>query len=194
MIDTLLAHRHRFRPPTIWTKEGLQPKKFVVLTLHRPSNVDSPIRLAELLATITSSLPDLPIIFPVHPRTRQSLKEIQELPGNLRLCEPMGYLEFNYLVDRALGVITDSGGITEETTVLNIPCITLRDSTERPETVHQGTNELVGNRLDELKKYLELMRQEKWKKGHVPDLWDGNSARRIVDSLCQALSLKNSLV
>jgi len=138
MIDSLLANLPRLRPPAFWSELGLQPQQYFVMTLHRPANVDQADKLTRMLAAIHSGARGLPVLFPVHPRTAKTLRELAGLPANLHLVEPQPYLEFNYLVKHAKAVITDSGGITEETTVLGVPCMTLRDTTERPETVSIG--------------------------------------------------------
>ena len=122
----------------------------------------------------------MPIIFPVHPRTAKILNKLRVEHKQLHKVEPLGYLEFNYLVENALVVITDSGGITEETTVLGIPCMTLRDNTERPETIHLGTNELIGTDPSKIKPAFNKLFAGEWKKGAIPELWDGNTAKRIV--------------
>jgi len=182
MIDTLLHSRPRFKKPSLWDELQLTEKKYIVLTLHRPNNVDDPANLRRLLNEIIKSSDGLPLIFPVHPRTRKVLSSIDEpLPSSLCLAEPLGYLEFNYLVERSLAVITDSGGITEETTVMGIPCMTLRNSTERPETVTMGTNELLGTNPDAIAPAMQRLLSGNWKKGAVPPLWDGQTAARIVE-------------
>lgn len=189
MIDTLMTHKERFKPPAIWHEIGLESKSYLVLTLHRPSNVDEEHQLKQLIEVIGDNSGGHPIIFPVHPRTRQILNRLDVAIDQIHLVDPLGYLEFNYLVSNALGVLTDSGGITEETTVMNIPCITLRDSTERPETCEIGTNVLVGQDHDLLKEQLTLMAGGNWKKGEVPRLWDGQAAKRIVNHLIEIFNL-----
>ena len=129
----------------------------------------------------------LPVIFPVHPRTAKTLRELDTIPGSIKLVDPQPYLEFNYLVKHARAVITDSGGITEETTVMGVPCVTLRNSTERPETVTIGTNELIGTDPKALKPALDKLFSRNWKQGAIPDLWDGHAAERIVEILERAL-------
>jgi UDP-N-acetylglucosamine 2-epimerase (non-hydrolysing) len=141
------------------------------------------LQLKGLMEAILKYSENLKLIFPVHPRTRKVLSQIELNTDRLYLIEPLGYLEFNYLVKNAKGVVTDSGGITEETTVLGIPCITLRTSTERPETVEIGTNELIGNNPETLKPYLEKLLSGNWKQGGIPEKWDGNAAERIVEIL-----------
>lgn len=182
MIDTLLASRPRFRRPAVWEEQGLEEKKYIMLTLHRPNNVDDPANLRNLLGAIAENSGNLPLIFPVHPRTRRVMKQAgMNISPALCLTEPLGYLEFNYLVERALAVITDSGGITEETTVMDIPCMTLRNSTERPETVTTGTNELLGTDPDAIAPAMQILLSGNWKKGSVPPLWDGHTAERIIE-------------
>ena len=146
MIDTLLKHLGHLRPPACWNELKLAPGGYCVLTLHRPANVDSERGFHWLLSAIVGHMAGTRVVFPVHPRTAQKpAPEPETLFLVFRVWSHSGYLEFNYLVKHAKGVITDSGGVTEETTVMGIPCITLRSNTERPETVTVGTNELVGN-------------------------------------------------
>lgn len=183
MIDTLLANMARFSPPDFWERHNLQPGQYFVVTLHRPANVDNVEPFADLLRTIGTEARDLPVVFPVHPRTAKAIKGLMDLPGNLILVEPQPYLQFNYLVKHAKAVITDSGGITEETTVMSVPCLTLRNNTERPETIQQGTNELIGTDPSALGPALERIFNGSWKKGSIPDLWDGKSGVRIVGHL-----------
>lgn len=187
MIDTLLANMDRLRAPDFWDEQGLKPGKYLVTTLHRPANVDGQEAFAKLLAAIAEGAQGLPVIFPVHPRTRKTLEGLQNLPSNIRLVDPQAYLEFNYLVKHALAVVTDSGGITEETTVMGVPCLTLRNSTERPETVRQGTNELIGTDPDKLKPALARLFAGEWKKGSIPEMWDGHAGERIVAKLEELL-------
>ena len=125
----------------------------------------------------------LPVVFPVHPRTAKQLEHIHTAWDHLHCVEPLPYLQFNYLVKHAKAVITDSGGITEETTVMGIPCMTLRDSTERPETVDVGTNELIGTKPERIPPALARLRAGEWKKGKIPEKWDGKAAERIVEVL-----------
>jgi len=184
MIDTLTANLHRFRKPSLWDEMGLKEKGYIVITLHRPNNVDDPQNLRRLLDAITGSAAGKPVIFPVHPRTRKIISENSLTTGQaIKLTDPMGYLEFNYLVERAFTVITDSGGITEETTVMGVPCMTLRDSTERPETCTVGTNELIGTDPSAIQPAMQRLLAGKWKKGGIPELWDGHAAERIAEIL-----------
>lgn len=180
MIDTLLANLGRLRPPAFWDETGLQPGRYFVMTLHRPANVDDPQGFGRLLEAIERSTRGLPVVFPVHPRTAKTLAALPARPAGLLVVEPQPYLEFNYLVRHAKCVITDSGGITEETTVLGVPCITLRDSTERPETVTIGTNVLIGTDPAALAPALDRLFAGQWKKGGIPDLWDGKAGERIA--------------
>ena len=188
MIDTLLKHRLNFVQPAIWDTIGLEEKKYLILTLHRPANVDAEYKFKKLLEEIVKQSKGLHIVFPVHPRTAKKLYEIGFESPQMHFAEPLSYLEFNYLVERAKCVITDSGGITEETTVLGVPCITLRDSTERPETITVGTNELIGTDPSALEPYMDKLASGKWKSGDIPELWDGNSANRIIETLLKIYS------
>ena len=183
MIDTLLANRSRFVKPAIYDELGLQPMHYLTLTMHRPANVDEAEKLKRLMSEIINNVHGLPVVFPIHPRTAKIFNDLGICAGNLHIVEPLGYLEFNYLVERSKAVITDSGGITEETTVMGVPCITLRDNTERPETFTIGTNELIGTNPDHIKPALEKLFAGKWKKGGIPPLWDGHAAERIVKVL-----------
>jgi len=183
MIDTLLANKNRFKKPELFDVLNLQKGQYFVLTLHRPANVDEIEHLSNLMHEIIINTNGLPIIFPIHPRTAKIFSEAGINADNLKIAEPLGYLEFNYLVEHAKAVITDSGGITEEATVMNIPCLTLRNNTERPETVTIGTNKLIGTNPENIKPALELLFSGNWKKGACPELWDGNAAIRIIEHL-----------
>lgn len=188
MIDTLLKHRNRFEQPNIWKKLGLEKGKYFVMTLHRPANVDKESKLKELIDEIVTHSREYPIIFPVHPRTAKILQNLGIAHPRLHMVEPMSYLQFNYLVERALAVITDSGGITEETTVMGIPCMTLRDNTERPETITIGTNELIGTNPKAIQPAMETLFSGNWKKGGIPPLWDGKTSERIIQKLLTIFS------
>lgn len=183
MIDTLLKNRPRFSKPEIWDLLNLKEKEFIVLTLHRPANVDEEAKLKELIDEIIIHSHSLPLIFPVHPRTAKIILNLGISHPQLHMIEPMGYLEFNYLIERCKAVVTDSGGITEEATVMGIPCMTLRDNTERPETITIGTNELLGINPIAIKPAMEKLFKGNWKKGSIPELWDGRTAERIVKGL-----------
>lgn len=188
MIDTLLANMPQLRKPGFWTELALKPREYFVVTLHRPSNVDDPGTLENMVRAIATGCRGLPVIFPVHPRTLKTLGASSTLPENLKLVEPQPYLEFNYLVRHAKAVITDSGGITEETTVMGVPCLTIRDTTERPETVAVGTNELIGTDPAALAPALERIFAGRWKKGSIPERWDGRTGDRIAEVLERLLS------
>jgi UDP-N-acetylglucosamine 2-epimerase (non-hydrolysing) len=183
MIDTLLHHRSAFRKPEFFDELRLEAKGYFVVTLHRPANVDDGDGFLRLLRAIAEATRGLPVVFPVHPRTQKTLRDIGELPGSLKLVDPQPYLEFNYLVENAKAVITDSGGVTEEATVLGVPCMTLRDTTERPETVTIGTNELIGTNPAVLRPVLDRLFAGEWKQGAIPEFWDGKTAPRIVAAL-----------
>ena len=183
MIDTLLNNMSRFMRPAAWNEFNLSEKGYFVMTLHRPANVDEEEKLKKLIDEIIKGAKDLPIVFPVHPRTAKILKGIGIEAVNLHMIEPLGYLEFNYLVQHAFAVVTDSGGITEETTVMKVPCMTLRDNTERPETITVGTNELVGTDPDNVAPFMDKLFKGEWKSGEIPHLWDGHTAERIVKDL-----------
>ncbi len=184
MIDTLLSNQERFIEPDFFEAFHLKPQSYFVLTLHRPSNVDNPQKFNGHLETIDLTAENIPVIFPVHPRTRKILANLNsDRFKNIYFVDPQPYLQFNYLVKYSKGVITDSGGITEEATVFQIPCITLRTTTERPETCEIGTNVLIGEDLQMLEKSINDIIDGKWKKGNIPELWDGKTAERIVDVL-----------
>ena len=189
MIDTLLKNISRFRKPGIWGQAKLKEGQYIVMTLHRPANVDEESKLKELLDEIILNSRGLPLVFPVHPRTAKSLQNLGINALNLNMTEPLGYLEFNYLVKHAKAVLTDSGGITEETTVMGIPCMTLRDNTERPETITVGTNELIGTDPKAIAPAMEKLFSGQWKKGGIPEKWDGKAAERIVAILLERFSL-----
>jgi UDP-N-acetylglucosamine 2-epimerase (non-hydrolysing) len=183
MIDTLLANLHRLRAPAFWHEHHLAPQAYFVMTMHRPANVDTEQGFRAVLTAVAQAVRGMKVVFPVHPRTAKTLKALGDLPPNLIFVEPQPYLEFNFLVKHARAVITDSGGVTEETTVLGIPCVTMRNSTERPETVTVGTNELIGTDPSRLKPALDILFAGNWKRGSVPDLWDGHTGERIAAAL-----------
>lgn len=187
MIDTLLTNMDRLTPPPFWTQLNLRPQNYFVLTLHRPANVDTSASFSDLLKAIGKGTRGEKIIFPVHPRTAKTLREVGTVPDNIIVVDPQPYLEFNFLVKYAKAVITDSGGITEEATVMGVPCMTLRNTTERPETVSIGTNELLGANPEALRPALDRVFAGQWKRGSIPELWDGRAAIRIVDHLSTLL-------
>jgi len=190
MIDTLKANFDQLRPPALWDEESLEPKQYFVLTLHRPNNVDEQEKLLAMLNAISEGTRGHKVIFPVHPRTAKMLNDFDSKWPSFVYAEPLGYLEFNYLVKNCMAVITDSGGITEEATVMGVPCLTLRDTTERPETVTVGTNELVGTDPSKLKPVLDRGFSGQWKKGSIPKKWDGKTGERICTVLEQLLGTK----
>ena len=199
MVDTLLKHRTRAAALNMSQKLGMQRGTYGLLTLHRPSNVDDEHTLSEILEAIDEISKQLTIIFPCHPRTRQRLSNGKfahllsvEQPGRpqarLVVLDPLGYLEFLSLMSDARLVMTDSGGIQEETTVLGVPCLTLRHNTERPVTVEQGTNVLVGNSGNQIVAAAEKALNGIAQQGRVPDLWDGKASERIAKILHDHLS------
>lgn len=192
MIDTLLKNRPKFNKPAIWDELNLMEKNYIIMTLHRPANVDEEYKLKNLIEEIIKNTHGLPLVFPVHPRTAKILEGLGIAFDNMHLIEPLGYLEFNYLVERAKAVVTDSGGITEETTVMAIPCMTLRDNTERPETITIGTNELLGTDPKAIAPAMEKLFAGDWKKGAIPELWDGKTAERIVDELVKLYQINKN--
>ena len=191
MIDTLFRSLERAQQATALSRFDLRPKGFATMTLHRPSNVDERARLAGILDAVAAIQERLPVIFPVHPRTRARLEEFalieraRRLPG-LTLTEPLGYLDFLQLYSNSRLVLTDSGGIQEETTALGIPCLTLRHNTERPITVSEGTNRIVGNDPEVIRREAFDALDHPPPRGRVPELWDGHAAARIVDAIEEA--------
>ncbi|MGE4650221.1 MAG: UDP-N-acetylglucosamine 2-epimerase (non-hydrolyzing) [Myxococcota bacterium] len=188
MIDTLLRHQSRADASTVLADLGLEAGGYAVLTLHRPANVDDPAVLGQLLDALEVIQQDLTVVFPAHPRTRAHLAAPELAArlaslGSMRILDPVGYLDFLKLMSGARLVLTDSGGIQEETTILRVPCITLRDSTERPVTVDVGSNQIVGRDPERiLAAYREVMSSGDVR-GGIPPLWDGRSAARIVEVL-----------
>lgn len=183
MIDTLLKQRPNFKAPPVWNNLGLSKGNYIVLTLHRPANVDEASQLKAMLDEIIDNTEEVPLVFPVHPRTAKILEGLKVSHDRLHMIEPLSYLEFNYLVENAKAVITDSGGITEEASIMNVPCLTLRDNTERPETITLGTNELVGTQPENIKPYLQKLFAGEWKQTQTIPMWDGQTAKRIVKVL-----------
>lgn len=182
MVDTLLKHVERAVGQAPWQPLGLEPGRYALLTLHRPSNVDDTDTLRRLMGTINQVAEKIPVLFPVHPRTRERLLSSGSAvaPG-LRLTEPSPYLSFVGLMARACFVMTDSGGIQEETTALGVPCLTLRENTERPITITSGTNRLVGGEGETIKAAVGEILAGNWPVGRRPPLWDGHAAVRLVD-------------
>ena len=190
MIDTLLQNIEKIKKPIFWNDQQLNHKNYFILTLHRPSNVDDTAKLEEILKTIQDASGNHKIVFPIHPRTLKTINSIKCDFNKIKTVEPQPYHEFIYLIKNAKGIITDSGGITEEATVLNIPCITLRDTTERPETVDIGTNELAGDDKNILQLLMKKIINDDWKVGGIPEKWDGKTSKRIVDILLKRYPIK----
>ncbi len=187
MIDTLLRCRQKASETGVLERLGVQPKQYAIATLHRPSNVDHAERLAALTTMLEELARELPVVFPVHPRTRQRMEAAGITARNLILTPPLGYLEFLRLMDQARLVLTDSGGIQEETTILQVPCLTLRENTERPVTIEQGTNRLVGvDPRAALRAAREVLSMPP-RPMNTPELWDGRTSKRIVDVLERVL-------
>lgn len=188
MIDTLNRHRPQAAKLHTPTRYDLKAKQYALLTLHRPSNVDVPETFSQILQGLYIIQQELPILFPAHPRTIKRITEfgfadqLQAMP-NLHIIEPLGYLEFLDLMMHARLMLTDSGGIQEETTILQIPCLTLRQNTERPITVTDGTNILVGSNPERIIAETQNILQGTSKSGRIPELWDGCTAKRIVNTL-----------
>ncbi len=180
MIDTLVALEDRFRAAGAAAKLGVQPGGFVLVTLHRPALVDGPL-LAQTVAQLAALARELPVVFPVHPRTRAMMEAFDSEHPGLLLCEPLGYLDFLSLLADARAVLTDSGGIQEETTYLGVPCFTLRDNTERPITLSAGTNTLLGLDPAAITQIPLALAQRPAKPSEPPPLWDGHAAERIAD-------------
>lgn len=194
MIDSLIRFRQKAAQTTILDELGLQAKEYVLMTMHRPHNVDNQSGLNDILTIIKDATQNNPVVFAIHPRTEQRFKSfgldsaLNSIPG-LHLIPPQGYLEFLNLIDNARLIITDSGGIQEETTYLQVPCITFRDTTERPVTVDLGTNFLMKdlNPMTVRKQVTKILRGEH-KKGTIPPLWDGRASERIANILVQQLT------
>jgi len=191
MIDTLHQSLEVSRASDLLGRLELEPGKYCAMTLHRPSNVDDQQTLAGILGALAEIQREIPVVFPMHPRTRARISEFglsqcfASMP-NLVVTEPLGYLDFLSLYSNSKMVLTDSGGIQEETTVLGIPCLTLRDTTERPITMTEGTNRLVGNHPDRIKEEAFAVLKGERRPGRVPELWDGKTAGRIVDAILKA--------
>ncbi len=188
MIDTLNQHRARAEQLNTPATFGLESGRYALLTLHRPSNVDDPVVFAGILEALVHLQSKLPIVFPAHPRTAKRISELGltdklEAAANLRVVEPLGYLEFLGLMAHSQMVLTDSGGIQEETTILGVPCLTIRENTERPVTITQGTNILVGTDPERILAEASRILAGEVKSGRTPELWDGHAAERIVSIL-----------
>jgi UDP-N-acetylglucosamine 2-epimerase (non-hydrolysing) len=186
MIDTLLSNRDKAMKSDVLTRLNIEPKKFAVITLHRPSNVDDSVKFSEIITAFEKISEEIKLIFPIHPRTRNNYKGTElgkrlESMKNMTLLEPVGYLDFLCLMSNAALAITDSGGIQEETTILGVPCMTLRENTERPSTITEGTNRLVSvTTRSILKNYREIMDNSNGYSCNIPKFWDGKAAKRIA--------------
>lgn len=189
MIDTLLKHKRNADESKILSQLGCVEKEYAVLTLHRPSNVDDPALLKEIFGALNEITKKIKVVFPIHPRTK---KEIEKngiaLSEKIVLCEPLGYLDFLKLVSSARFVLTDSGGIQEETTVLGVPCLTIRENTERPSTLTDGTNTLVGTDREKIVKESFAILNGATRAHRLPELWDGKAGERVIDVLTQYFS------
>ncbi|MHB8902646.1 MAG: UDP-N-acetyl glucosamine 2-epimerase, partial [Thermoguttaceae bacterium] len=188
MIDTLLKNRDRAEKSAVLRDMGLDARAYATMTLHRPSNVDDPAVFSGILDAVDLVQRDMPIVFPIHPRTRKNLdrlglKQRVEAMSNLRLVEPIGYLDFLKLNANAKVILTDSGGLQEEATILRVPCITIRENTERPATCEVGSNQLAGTRSEAILAAYDRVKRGQYSARGVPELWDGHAARRIVDVL-----------
>ena len=192
MVDSLLHNREAIKRSQILLRLDVKPKNYALLTMHRPNNVDSGESLLRVGEAIKKISMRTPIIFPIHPRTKKNIEKFRLgrffEDKHILLIEPLGYLDFLKLTTDARFVMTDSGGIQEETTVLNVPCLTLRDSTERPITISQGTNTLVGSKTSVIIEEATKILDDKGKKGVIPPLWDGKTAERIVNVICQKMA------
>jgi UDP-N-acetylglucosamine 2-epimerase (non-hydrolysing) len=193
MIDSLMKFLEKSKTSCIVEELGLRRREYVLMTLHRPSNVDRVKSFRGLLDAVREIQKRLPVVFPIHPRSRKMLQELglqdeaDQIP-NLRIIQPLGYVDFLRLMDLARLVLTDSGGIQEETTVLGIPCLTLRENTERPVTVRQGTNQVVGSDPERIAQEAILVLEQRSRKPSRPKFWDGRAAHRIVDVLLKTMS------
>jgi UDP-N-acetylglucosamine 2-epimerase (non-hydrolysing) len=188
MIDTLFRFRERAAASTVLARSGVTPGTFAVLTLHRRSNVDDETGLCALLTLIDRVADGVPVVFPVHPRTRARLERAEAAgwqPRSLRPVPPLPYLDFVQLIGNARCVFTDSGGVQEETTALHVPCLTLRPSTERPITVTHGTNRIVGCDAGTIEAAWTEIRTGRWPLGRLPEHWDGKAAERVLDVLAE---------
>ena len=184
MVDSLLRHVEAAVGKRPWEQQGVEPSNYALLTLHRPSNVDDDTALRALMKAINRVSMKLPVVFPVHPRTKERMGRAGiVLADGMKLCEPLPYLAFLGMMAKASCVLTDSGGIQEETTALGVPCLTLRENTERPITVRQGTNRLVGTSPQAIEDGVKEVLAGRWPTGARPALWDGHAAERIADVL-----------
>ncbi len=189
MIDTLLNLLPVIEKSDIHKKLGLNPKEYILVTLHRPSNVDDVNNLKNLLFTLNDISEKIKVVFPIHPRTIKNINNynLSKYLNNIIHTEPLGYIDFQKLMTNSKLVVTDSGGVQEETTALGIPCLTARENTERPVTVSEGTNIIIGNNMNFLKDGVENAINNNWKKSRIPEFWDGGTAGRVVNTLINSL-------
>lgn len=188
MIDTLFHFMPKVEKSNILSQMNLAAKEFAAITLHRPSNVDEKSSLQAILEALNVIQKEIKLVFPIHPRTRKNIlnygfEHLIEKSPNLLLTDPLGYLDFQKLMINSKFVITDSGGVQEETTALKIPCITVRENTERPVTITEGSNELAGKNMEKLINLAEKARSNNWKNSQIPEFWDGKTAERVVDNI-----------
>ncbi len=186
MIDTLLANVEKSKSSKILAENNLKEKAYALLTMHRPSNVDNKDVLSGILEALNTIQSDIPILFPAHPRTKKMIEEFGLADSfskmtNIKVCDPLNYHDLLCANNNSKFVVTDSGGLQEETTVLGIPCITIRENTERPVTVSVGSNEVVGVKPENILAAYQKIQQGKWKKGGIPEGWDGKASERIVE-------------
>ena len=191
MIDSLNSHIHTALACKPWEDYELLPYQYGLVTLHRPTNVDDVHVFTELAAALTEICEKIPLIFPVHPRTRKRIEQFGVDLSFLKIVEPLGYLEFLGLMAKSRLVLTDSGGVQEETTALGVPCVTLRLNTERPITVQQGTNCLAGTKKSNITAAANEVMEGKMRAAVMPELWDGNAGVRIVDVIQRSISLRD---
>ena len=197
MIDTLFMNLPKARELDLCAQYNLTEGEYVMLTMHRPSNVDDEAAFSRVTDALLDVAKKIPIVFPIHPRAAKNmekfgLKERYESAENIKLLKPLGYLEFMALVSRSKFVLTDSGGLQEETTALGIPCVTLRENTERPITVDEGTNVIVGTDPDKIRHESNAILEGKGKAGRVPELWDGKASERIIDAILTLLDRQST--
>lgn len=188
MIDTLVRFLEKAKQSTVIERLGLEAGTYAVATLHRPSNVDEPEILRGLVTMLGELSASLPVVFPIHPRTAKQVEASGIDLAKLVITPPLGYLEFLRLTSGARVVLTDSGGIQEETTILKVPCLTMRENTERPVTVDEGTNLLVGTDPGKILETAKKVLRGEIRQGRIPELWDGNAAERIVNILEEKLA------
>lgn len=195
MIDSLVHHMSLINNSYVLKQLDLREKDYLLCTFHRPSNVDNQEQLIELIALLNELAVNIKVVLPLHPRTRNNLSSfglLQQISSNIILTEPLGYIDFLALTKYARLLLTDSGGVQEETTFLQVPCITVRDNTERPVTCDMGTNTLAGTNLNHVRKVIQEQLSQKMPEGSIPPLWDGQAANRIVKIISNYLNKSHS--